>query len=265
MRAKAVVGNTALVTDATSDRKTAEAVPNSLPIPPRTAPPSRQQVNATIEHFARKYRLDLDLVHALINAESAYDAHAVSRAGAVGLMQVMPATGADYGVTSVDALFDPATNLHTGMRHLRRLLDKYDSIGQAVMAYNAGEGALERGGGFVAYPETQRYTHAVLVSYLRKKGVLPYSVQARQVLGMDVTPEMAQASGAKKKSGRGAADSKTGSADEAPRRAPATRLKSRLSPGLSHESEGGVSAPASRPISHGVLDRNLSRFSVGGR
>lgn len=257
--------NVDVVTGVDSDRTASKASSDSLPIPPRTVPPSSRQVKATIDRFADEYRLDLDLVHALIGAESAYDAHAVSRAGAVGLMQVMPATGADYGVTSVDALFDPETNLHTGMRHLKRLLEKYDSIGQAVMAYNAGEGALERSGGFVSYPETQRYTHAVLVSYLRKKGVEPYSAHARQVLGMDVTPAMARATGAGGKSGQVAASSETASTAEAPGRLPATRLQSRLAPGLSHASEAEVSAPLSRPISHGVLDRNLSRFSVGGR
>lgn len=244
-----------------SDRAAPEASSHSLPTPPRTVPPSPRQVKATIDRFAGQYRLDLDLVHALINAESAYNAHAVSHAGAVGLMQVMPATGADYGVMSVDALFDPETNLHTGMRHLKRLLDKYDSIGQAVMAYNAGEGALERSGGFVSYPETQRYTHAVLVSYLRKKGVQPYSAQARQVVGIDVTPAMAQATGgAGGRSGQSTADSDAASTAETPGRGPATRLTSRLAPRLSHASEGEVSAPVSRPASHGVLDRNRSRF-----
>ncbi len=257
--------NVDVVNGVVSDRASSDTSSNLLPTPPRTVPPSPRQVKATIDRFADQYRLDLDLVHALINAESAYNAHAVSRAGAVGLMQVMPATGADYGVTSVEALFDPETNLHAGMRHLRRLLDKYDSIGQAVMAYNAGEGALERSGGFVSYPETQRYTHAVLVSYLRKKGVQPYSAQARQVLGMDVTPAMARASGAGGQNRQGETSSETGSTAEATGRVPATRLQSRLAPGLSHASEAETSAALSRPISHGVLDRNLSRFAVGGR
>jgi hypothetical protein len=77
------------------------------------------------------------------------------------------------------------------MRHLRRLLDKYDSIGHAIMAYNAGEGALERHGGLVTYPETQQYTYRVLLSYLRKKGVPSDSAAARTLVGMEITPAIA--------------------------------------------------------------------------
>jgi len=148
---------------------------------------------ALAERIAREQGLDHALVDALIRAESAYDPQAVSSAGALGLMQLMPATAADYGVSAREQLFDPETNLRTGMRHLRRLLDQYGRIGAAVMAYNAGEGALERGGGVVRYPETQRYTHAVLTVYLKKKGIAPYSEAARAVVGLRLTPAMARA------------------------------------------------------------------------
>jgi hypothetical protein len=203
----------------------------ALPQAPEKAQPSRAEITAMVERWADRHRLDLDLVHAVIRAESAYNPYAVSHAGAVGLMQVMPATASDYGVRSVDALFDPSTNLDTGMRHFRRLLDKYGSIGHAVMAYNAGEGALERSGGFVSYPETQRYTHAVVLYYLSKKGVEPYTPQARQVVGIDVTPAMA---GASSSSGRsGAASNAAGVSVDVSERVPVTRLVSRLSPRLS--------------------------------
>lgn len=168
--------------------------PQAPPQPPRSLP-DKTKLQSTIDRFAGDYGLDPDLVHALIRVESAYDPQAVSRAGAVGLMQVMPETAVDYGIDSIDRLFEPETNLHTGMRHLKRLLEKYDGIGAAVMAYNAGEGALERGQGFVEYPETQRYTHQVLSAYLVKKGLHPYSPDARRVLGMALTPEMAVADG----------------------------------------------------------------------
>lgn len=157
--------------------------------------PDKAELQSTIDRFAGDYGLDPDLVHALIRVESAYDPQAVSRAGAVGLMQVMPETAVDYGIDSIDRLFEPETNLHTGMRHLKRLLEKYDGIGAAVMAYNAGEGALERGQGFVEYPETQRYAHQVLSAYLIKKGIHPYSPDAQRALGMALTPEMAVADG----------------------------------------------------------------------
>ncbi|MBK1693246.1 hypothetical protein CKO09_00620 [Chromatium weissei] len=155
--------------------------------------PSRAELHAMVDHTAQTHGLDRDLVHALIRAESAYNPQAVSPAGALGLMQVMPATAADYGVNRAEALFEPATNLNTGMRHFKRLLNKYGNIGAAVMAYNAGEGALERGGGVVSYAETQRYTHQVLLAYLKSKGIAPYSPDARAATGMDLKPEMATA------------------------------------------------------------------------
>jgi hypothetical protein len=164
----------------------------ALPVPPDAPKPSRTTINQLIERFADRYGVERDLVHAVVRAESAYNPHAVSHAGAVGLMQVMPETAADYGVTSVDALFDASTNVRVGVRHLKRLLNRY-GIGKAVMAYNAGEGALERHNGFVTFAETQRYTHRVLTQYLQKKGVSPYSLRAREVTGITLTPAMAQA------------------------------------------------------------------------
>lgn len=245
----------------------AAAPPGSviLPRPPGAPIPSRAALTAMVERSANRHRLDLDLVHALIRAESAYDPHAVSHAGAVGLMQVMPATAADYGVASVDALFDPGTNLDTGMRHLKRLLDKYGSIGHAVMAYNAGEGALERSGGFVTYPETQRYTHAVIVAYLRKKGIQPYTAQARQLVGIDVTPAMARASSGGKGQGGSGTDVAEASGIETLERGPVTRLSSRLAPRLSRRAESGPSEVGSRPVGNSVVNQNRARFAGDGR
>ena len=174
----------------------AVAVPEQrvLPRPPSGPVPSRATLVRMIDSAAKRYGVERDLVHAVVRAESGYDPHAVSPAGAVGLMQVMPATATDYGVRSIDDLFDPGTNVRTGVRHLRRLLQKY-GIGKAVMAYNAGEGTLERGNGFVSFGETQRYTHRVLTAYLRKKGIAPYSTEARRLTGVILTPAMATAGG----------------------------------------------------------------------
>jgi hypothetical protein len=157
------------------------------------APPSIDSIKAMIDRLARQYGLDPLLVHALVRAESGYDPQAVSPAGALGLMQLMPATAADYGVTSPERLFESELNLRVGMRHLRRLIDHYGRIGLAIMAYNAGEGALEESRGAVRYPETQRYTHRVLTEYLIKKGIMPYSPRAVDHLGIVLTPEMANA------------------------------------------------------------------------
>lgn len=171
-----------------------DAAVSTLPAPPDRPVPDRAAIDQMIDAMAERYGVERSLVHAVVRAESAYDPHAVSHKGAVGLMQVMPATAADYGVDSLEALFDPQTNLRTGVRHLKRLLQRF-GVGRAVMAYNAGEGALERHNGFVSYRETQRYTHRVLSAYLRARGVEPYSLEARALTGVTLTPAMARAQG----------------------------------------------------------------------
>ena len=211
-------GDAAMALD--SAQTPAEASASALPRPPNRPKPSRAAINKLITRYAERYGLENDLVHAVVRAESGYNAHAVSSAGAVGLMQIMPATGADYGVGSVDALFDAPTNIRIGTRHLQRLVGRY-GIGKAIMAYNAGEGALERHSGFVTYPETQRYTHRVLTSYLQKKGVGPYSSKARQITGISLTPAMAVAGGG------------TAGGKRSLRRVDLSRLSLRVRPSLS--------------------------------
>ncbi|WP_295385529.1 lytic transglycosylase domain-containing protein [uncultured Thiodictyon sp.] len=145
-----------------------------LPSPPSGPKPSREQVRAMIDEVAKQYGVERELVRAVVGAESNFNAHAVSRVGAVGLMQVMPATAGDYGVTSTAALFDPKTNLRTGTRHLKRLLDKYKGdYGRVIMAYNAGEGVVDRTNSNVTYQETLDYTEAVIGNYRRGGGAAP--------------------------------------------------------------------------------------------
>ncbi len=99
--------------------------------------PDRKVIDEMVEATAKRHGVELALVKAVVTAESAYNPRAVSRAGALGLMQVMPATAADYGVEDQGQLFDPETNLNTGTRHLKRLLAKYkNDYGRAIMAYN---------------------------------------------------------------------------------------------------------------------------------
>lgn len=127
-----------------------------------------------ISDVAREYGVERELVAAVVAAESNYNPHAVSPVGAVGLMQVMPATAGDYGVSSTDALFDPKTNLRTGTRHLKRLLSKYQNdYGRVIMAYNAGEGVVDRTNSNVTYRETLSYTEAVINHYRRNGGMQP--------------------------------------------------------------------------------------------
>ena len=123
-----------------------------------------------IDSAAGRYGVDAALLHALIKVESNYDPMAVSRAGAIGLMQLMPETAVGYGVESREALFDPATNLDAGTRHLKRLLRKYKNISLALTAYNAGEGSAVRFRRTGAYTETRKYVVRVIRYYQIYKG-----------------------------------------------------------------------------------------------
>jgi soluble lytic murein transglycosylase-like protein len=117
-----------------------------------------------IEQASRKARVPADLVRALITVESAFDAQAVSAKGAQGLMQLLPATAARYGVKRP---FDPAENVRGGARYLSDLLKRFDNdLALAVAAYNAGAEAVERYGRAVPpYAETVAYVPAVLGIY----------------------------------------------------------------------------------------------------
>jgi soluble lytic murein transglycosylase-like protein len=117
-----------------------------------------------ISDAASRNQVDEKLVHAVIQTESAYNPSAVSRAGAVGLMQLMPATARRYGVTNRT---DPAQNVDAGTRYLRDLLDMFNyNLGLAVAAYNAGEGAVMKYNYSIPpYPETRNYVKQVLARY----------------------------------------------------------------------------------------------------
>lgn len=111
-----------------------------------------------VEHLAAAYGVDARLVHAVVAAESGYQPAAVSRKGAMGLMQLMPATARQYAVADP---FDPRANLEAGIQHLKKLLDRFE-LPLALAAYNAGEQAVERFGGIPPYRETRAYVAQVL-------------------------------------------------------------------------------------------------------
>ncbi len=119
-----------------------------------------------LAEIAREQRLPDAQVHAVVTAESAYDPDALSSAGAVGLMQLMPATARRFGVTNRN---NPRDNVTGGTRYLRVLIDLFgNDLRLALAAYNAGENAVIRHGRKVPpYPETQRYVRKVL-DYYRK-------------------------------------------------------------------------------------------------
>jgi soluble lytic murein transglycosylase-like protein len=135
--------------------------------------PSYKQVKHHLREASREHGIDLELLQALIATESGFDPAAVSPKGAVGLMQVMPATAERYGLSG-DAkapvarkLTDPRTNIRTGARYLRDLMKMFPGqLELALAAYNAGEGAVQRAGNRIPnYRETQNYVKTVMQLY----------------------------------------------------------------------------------------------------
>lgn len=129
----------------------------------RKKPRSGGEFSGEIERQARAQKLDPDLVHAVIRAESAYRPAAVSPKGAIGLMQVMPGTGKRFGVSNLER---PESNLKAGTAYLRYLIDRFNNIPLALAGYNAGEGAvIKHGYQIPPYPETQGYVRSILRDY----------------------------------------------------------------------------------------------------
>ena len=128
-------------------------------------PLNRQAYAHEIETVAEVFEMDDALIRAIIHAESAYHADALSPRGAQGLMQLMPATQKELGVVNV---FDPLSNIEGGTLYLHRLLDQFDqNVELAAAAYNAGPGAVSKHGGIPPYPETREYVRRVKILYRR--------------------------------------------------------------------------------------------------
>ena len=126
--------------------------------PERTA--SSMDIDAVISAVATRYGISVDLIAAVIEAESEFNPRAVSRTGARGLMQLMPETAALLGVSDP---FDPLENIEGGVRHLCSLMDRFNgNLPLVLAAYNAGERAVIRHGGIPPYGETRQYVTRIL-------------------------------------------------------------------------------------------------------
>ncbi len=131
-----------------------------------TAPskrPSFHRYGSIVTDAARRHEVDPGLVNAVINQESGFHANAVSKAGAMGLMQLMPDTAKSLGIKNP---FDPQQNVEGGTTLLRGLLDRYHGqLDLALAAYNAGPAAVDKYGGVPPFPETQAYVRNVMETY----------------------------------------------------------------------------------------------------
>ena len=123
----------------------------------------RQQYDPIVQTYARRYSVPSDLIHSIIKAESSYDSRAISPKGAVGLMQLMPETAAQYGVQD---RFDPDENIKGGVKYLKDLIKLFNGKTDKVLAaYNAGQEAIKKFNGIPPYAETKEYIRRVMASY----------------------------------------------------------------------------------------------------
>jgi soluble lytic murein transglycosylase-like protein len=123
------------------------------------------RLDRIVRDAAARHQLDPALVKAVISTESGWNPQAVSRKGAVGLMQLIPGTAQRFGVGNP---FDPAQNVEGGTTYLKSLLDRYNGdLDKTLAAYNAGAHAVDANRGVPPYFETQRYVHKVQDAYFR--------------------------------------------------------------------------------------------------
>jgi soluble lytic murein transglycosylase-like protein len=124
---------------------------------------TQQDIDAAIDAAAARHNVDPSLVRSVVKVESNFNPNAVSRKGAMGLMQLMPATARSLNVSNP---FDPQQNVDAGVRHLRKLLDSYGgNVRLSLAAYNAGSGAVARSAGVPHFRETQDYVRRITNLY----------------------------------------------------------------------------------------------------
>ena len=151
-----------------------ETTPQAKPSPRQVAAPAAAQSAVTSTNIPSAYLesintacdrhgVDPALVHAIMKVESDFNPQALSRKGAMGLMQLMPQTAVDMNVRNS---FDPEENIYGGVKYLRYLLDRYEgNVSLALAAYNSGETAVKRWGTIPPFPETQNYVQRIMKLY----------------------------------------------------------------------------------------------------
>lgn len=167
-------------TDAPLDKKAKRVVKTESPLIQGDAPGSStsEDIRSIVLDKASKYELDPSLVHAVIKTESNGNPRAVSRKGAMGLMQLMPTTASDLSVRNP---FDPEENIDGGTKYLKYLIERFNGdLILALAAYNAGPKAVERTGSVPQITETKQYVKKVLSLY-NGRTVLPVSSAGSRV------------------------------------------------------------------------------------
>ena len=151
--------------------------PEEIFVPAPRMPLTQAPYGEMIQSAAKKYRVDADLIFSVIAAESSFNPRAVSRRGARGLMQLLPATATRLGVKNI---FDPAQNIDAGTRYLRDLMVLYQGdLVLTLAAYNAGPGAVQRYGHVPPYNETISYVRAIRKTYTQRKSKNDLKTEAK--------------------------------------------------------------------------------------
>ena len=140
-------------------------IPSNINISKRA---SKSEIIGIINEVSNKYDVDPKLIEALVKQESGFNPNAKSKAGALGLMQLMPSTAKGLGVTDP---MDARQNIEGGVKYVKSMLDRFNgNVILALAAYNAGPNAVKKYGGIPPYMETQNYVKSVLSNYDKMKG-----------------------------------------------------------------------------------------------